>query len=634
MLEFESRINNNYAPIIRAKRQHEQELKKLKNNQVLMGSQVDGSSELEMSFGKKMVGSRKKYQENNQKDHVCQLFSQAILQIINDAVIAVDGAGKIIFLNSKAEKLTGWKSYKVQSLPLSHIFKVTRTSNFLSLESSVEPILQTNHMSDTCNDALLITFEQSLVKIAYSTFPIYDRDELIGTAVIFRETSSLHKISCQPVWQINRDSLTGLLSRSSFENYLEQALYDAKTLDQNHILCYLDLDRFKIINEVCGHLAGDEFLRQFSSILQKRIRKTDILARLGGDEFGLILQHCSLEQALTVLQTLHEEVRKFRFSWQNHTFNFTFSAGISLLDCDSGSGSSVLIEVDSACAIAKNKGRDRVQIYQADDHDMTAQRGDTKGVLRVIKALEEDQFLLYCQPIVPVANVDNSDCQYYYEILIRLQDEQGRLISPNEFLPAAERYGLMHLVDRWVIQNLFKTLNQRRIKTENIISEPDWGNSRKHCYAINLSGYSFNDDQFLEFVQEQFSLYSILPESICFEITETVAISNLNKAVAFIDQLRKIGCRFALDDFGSGMSSFGYLKSLPVDYIKIDGNFVKEITRNSIAYEIVKSINSIGHTMNIQTTAEFVENQEILTLLKVIGVDYAQGYGIAKPSPL
>ena len=636
MLEFENRSSSNRSSIEEFGRHQGVVLKivQSRNHQVLVRSQTDAKSETKVRLERsRMPNNCKKQQETEKEFHIQQLAPQAIFQVLEDAVIATDSSGKIIFLNAAAEKLIGWKLQDAQSWLICHTIKVNHKSTSSSLENLAEEILHANRFSRFCHYALLVTFNQALIKIAYSTFPIYDKKQAVGIALVFRDTNSLQKTDHYKYYQPEYDSLTGLVSRSSFESYLEQALHSVKTLDQNHILCYLDLDRFKIINEVCGHLAGDEFLRQFSAVLQTRIRKTDILARLGSDEFGLILQHCNLEKALGVLQSLHEEVRKFRFFWRNHTFNLTFSAGIALIHSDSKSGSNVLIEADSACSVAKGKGRDRTQIYQADDQDVAAQRGDIKGVLHVIGALEKDRFLLYVQPIVPINSVHRSNYQNYYEVLIRLQDEQGRLVPPNEFLPAAERYGLMHLVDRWVIQSLFRRLKPKGVELETTTCESTCKEPWKHCYSINLSGSSFNDDQFLEFVQEQFTLHQVPPQSICFEITETVAISNLNKATKFISQLREMGCRFALDDFGSGMSSFGYLRTLSVDYIKIDGNFVKEITENPLSYEIVKSINSIGHAMNIQTTAEFVENEEILAALKTIGIDYAQGYGIAKPSP-
>ncbi|WP_432811177.1 EAL domain-containing protein [Pantanalinema sp. GBBB05] len=589
--------------------------KKLNRCQLLNGSQAE--------------------QERDQTLSSYQLISQAVLQMIDTAVIAIDGTGNILFLNVLAENLTGWSTHDAQSLPLSQVFKTVQRVTLNCSHSPVKEISFERKTSRFSEEALLISSEQRLISIEYFVSQILDTKNLLGTVLLFRPKSNLSKITSYTFEQLERDSLTGLANRSAFENDLEQILYETKTLEQDCILCYLDLDRFKIINEVCGHFAGDEFLRQFSTMLQKRIRKTDVLARLGGDEFALILRQCSLQQALGVLQALQEEVRGFRFYWQTHTFNFTFSAGITLLCSDSGSSSDVLIEADSACAIAKGRGRDRIQVYQANDQDLVIQRGDRKGVVRVIKALEQDDFLLYCQPIVPTIETDRAASQQYYEVLLRMQDEQGNLISPSGFLPAAERYGLMHLVDRWVIRNLFQRLNRKHSLTARNESDQSTNQPLPYCcYSINLSGSSFNDDQFLEFVQEQFNLYAVPPELICFEITETVAIANLGKAAQFINQLRKLGCQFALDDFGSGMSSFGYLKSLPVDYIKIDGNFIKEITENSLAYEIVKSINSIGHAMDIKTTAEFVENEAILTTLRMIGVDYVQGYGIAKPFPL
>ncbi|PSB24450.1 EAL domain-containing protein [Stenomitos frigidus] len=600
-----------------------------REDRILMRNQT--SCELEAG---EAIEKFNKNKEIEKEANPLQLLPQTILQMLDTAIIVTDASGEILFLNALAEKITGWSFHDTKYFPLSYIFKIVGKVTLSNLDIPIEKNPCKGQNPYFLDDVFLIRPDNSSISIQYSLSSVYDGNQIVGTALVFRDISALYRPNHQQPHQINHDPLTGLVNRSSFESYLKQALHDSRNLAQTHILCHLDLDRFKIINEVCGHLAGDEYLRKFSTVLQQRIRRTDILARLGGDEFGLILQHCNLDQALNVVQDLYKEVRQFRFSWQSHTFSFTFSTGITLLQSDSQSISNVLIEADSACTVAKAKGRDRVQVYQADDQDVTAQRGDTQGLLLVMKALEEDQFLLYCQPIVPVSDVDDSTDQRCYEILIRLQDGQGQIIPPKDFLPAAERYGLMHLVDRWVIHNLFKILASRYAKAEESAYEPTCKSYRNHCYSINLSGSSFNDDQFLEFVQEQFFLHLVPPESICFEITETVAISNLNKAAKFIAQLRAIGCRFALDDFGSGMSSFGYLRNLPVDYIKIDGNFVKEITTNVISYEIVKAINSIGHVMNIQTTAEFVEDEEILAMLKAIGVDYAQGYGIAKPFPL
>ncbi|MBR8834125.1 MAG: EAL domain-containing protein [Stigonema ocellatum SAG 48.90 = DSM 106950] len=428
----------------------------------------------------------------------------------------------------------------------------------------------------------------------------------------------------QMSWQARHDALTGLVNRREFENNLEQAINNAKTHNQQHALCYLDLDQFKIVNDTCGHFAGDELLRQVTALFQSQVRKTDTLSRLGGDEFGLLLDQCPLAQAQRIANSLREKVQEFRFVWQEKLFTIGVSIGLVIIDTYTQSVAQALSLADVACYAAKNRGRNRVHVYQIDDLDLAKQQGEMQWVTRLAHALEENRFRLYCQPIVPVFQTELKTEQHF-EILLRLQDETGNLVLPMAFIPAAERYNLMHLIDRWVIRTLFATLGLLSSKTKN---------HSQDLYAINLSGASINDDQFTEFLHNQFALHQIPPRMICFEITETVTIGNLSKASQFISELRSLGCRFALDDFGSGMSSFAYLKNLPVDFLKIDGSFIKQILNNPIDSAIVEAINHVGQIMGIQTIAEFVENDAVLEKIKALGVNYAQGYGIAKPCPL
>lgn len=442
-----------------------------------------------------------------------------------------------------------------------------------------------------------------------------------------RAEAALRESEKRLAWQASHDDLTGLVNRREFERRLEMALSDARTDGTDHSLCYLDLDQFKIVNDTCGHGAGDELLRQVSTLLRMHIRSTDVLARLGGDEFGLLLNHCPLEDAARVANTLRQTLSDFRFVWQDKSFTVNVSIGLVAINVDSKDLASSLSAADAACFAAKNKGRNRVHVYQADDSELLQQRGEMQLASQINKALEENRFCLYYQTIVPVANADSNG--EHYEVLLRLYDETGKLVPPNLFIPAAERYNLMHLVDRWVITTLFSTQKKHyrqaweRCQTENY----------RCLYAINLSGSSINDDQFIEFVREQFVLHQIPPQVICFEITETVAITNLSKAVQFIQELKQLGCYFSLDDFGSGMSSFTYLKNLPVDYLKIDGQFVKDIVDDPTDLAMTEAINRVGQVMGIQTIAEFVENDAILDKLRMLGVNYAQGYGIAKPRP-
>lgn len=437
-------------------------------------------------------------------------------------------------------------------------------------------------------------------------------------------TVELTKLNEQLSWQATHDVLTGLFNRRKFEKSLEEAVNSARALDQEHTLCYVDLDRFKVINDTCGHVAGDELLRQVSTLFQMQCRKTDTLARLGGDEFGLVLYQCPVEQALKIVQAMTQSIQSFRFVWQDKTFNVGVSIGLVAINFHSKSLDSVMTIADAACYAAKNKGQNRIHIYQTDDGELAQQQSEVQWVERLNQALDNNQFCLYYQTIAPLTT--KLAVEEHYEVLLRLVDVTGEVISPLAFLPAAERYNFMPAIDRWVLTTFFKRFSaMSKARTPNI---------RTSLYAINLSGASVNDDQFIDFLKQQFDLYQIPPEQICFEITETVAIANLTKAAQFIRELKAMGCCFALDDFGSGMSSFAYLKYLPVDYLKIDGCFIKDIVNDPIAAAMVEAINQIGHVMGIQTIAEFVSNETILNKVKAIGVDYAQGYEIASPQPI
>jgi len=383
-------------------------------------------------------------------------------------------------------------------------------------------------------------------------------------------------------------------------------------------LCYLDLDQFKVINDTCGHVAGDELLRQLSSLLKKEIRKRDTLARLGGDEFGVLMEHCSLEQARRVALKLRKAVERYRFAWQERSFAVGVSIGLVPITETSMNTIEILKQADAACYAAKDAGRNRIHIYQADDVDLARRSGEMQWVAQINLALEKNHFCLYAQPIIPLTQNDYS--WDHYELLVRMRNEDDSLIPPGAFLPAAERYNLSTRLDTWVVENYLNWL----------IAHPQHLAQLSQC-AINLSGLSLGDEQFLDWLVHRFEQTAVPPDKICFEITETAAIANLSSATMFIKTLKALGCRFALDDFGSGLSSFAYLKTLSVDYLKIDGVFVKGIKNDPIDLAMVKSINDIGKVMGKQTIAEFVENEFILDRLKEIGVDYAQGFYISKP---
>ncbi|GJM04669.1 MAG: hypothetical protein DHS20C09_06600 [marine bacterium B5-7] len=417
-------------------------------------------------------------------------------------------------------------------------------------------------------------------------------------------------------FQANHDALTGLVNRREFERRTERLLANIIHDKHEHALCYMDLDQFKVVNDTCGHIAGDELLRQLSNVLQKVVRYRDTIARLGGDEFGVLMEHCSLDDANRVAISLQKAIQDYQFLWDGQSFRVGVSIGLVAITKTTVDLTELLMNADAACYIAKDSGRNRVHIYRSNDNESNHRQGEMQWVNRIHKALDENRFCLYAQPIESLDNHTDT----HYEILLRMIDEQGMIIPPGAFLPAAERYNLITQLDRWVIKKTLGLLIENPTFLEQI-----------HFISINLSGQSLTDETFLDFVITQLQNLNINSTKICFEITETAAISNLANADNFISELKKYGCSFALDDFGSGLSSFGYLKNLPVDFLKIDGMFVKDIVDDPIDHAMVKSINEIGQVMGMKTIAEFVESDVIKGMLKEIGINFAQGYSIGKP---
>lgn len=449
--------------------------------------------------------------------------------------------------------------------------------------------------------------------------------------IVCRDVTEAHNLSQELSYQASHDSLTGLVNRRELENRLARVLETARAESSQHALCYLDLDQFKVINDTCGHVAGDELLRQLSEVLRTKVRRRDTLARLGGDEFGVLMEHCVLRQAQRVANTLRKCVEDFRFSWENKTFSVGVSIGLVPVTSDSESVAGALSAADTACYVAKDQGRNRVHVYHPEDMELARRHGEMQWVARINQALEEDRFCLSVQPIKPILDVatppeaasSGLNGEGYYEVLLRMRDASGRMVPPGAFLPAAERYSLSVKLDRWVVEKIFSWLDEH----------PEQLDRLSMC-SINLSGHSIADEDFLQFVISSLDGTNVPAEKLCFEITETAAITNLVSATRFITALKGWGCQFALDDFGSGLSSFAYLKQLAVDFLKIDGVFVKDVVDDPINLAMVKSINDIGKVMGKRTIAEFVENDEILVKLREVGVDYAQGYRIGRPQPL
>jgi diguanylate cyclase (GGDEF)-like protein/PAS domain S-box-containing protein len=543
------------------------------------------------------------------------------LSAIGDAVMTTDVQGNITYMNPVAEEMTGWRNEEAAGLPLTKVFDIINEHTNAAAPNPVEAVLCSGLAAKLAPDTCLIHRSGAHIAIEDSAAPIRNTEgTVIGVVLVFHDVSDARKMRAQMNHQASHDALTGLINRHEFEGRVLTLLECGGMKDRQHTLLYLDLDQFKIVNDTCGHLAGDELLRQLTGLLQNPLRQNDALARLGGDEFGLLLENCPTNQAMRIAESLRQIVSDFHFVWLDKSFPLSVSIGLITFNNSGVTLSDILRMADAACYVAKDKGRNRIHVYTPEDKELAQRHGEIGWVARIQKALDEQRFVLYSQEIRPLGK--NAEPGRHHELLLRMI-ENDEIVPPMAFIPAAERYGLMPLLDRWVIKTAFA----------HHASTHRPGDSIGLC-AINLSGTTLCDERFPDFVREQFALHKVPPGGICFEITETAAIANLSQAVIFIQELKEIGCRFSLDDFGSGMSSFAYLKHLPVDFLKIDGGFVKEMMTDRIDHAMVESINHIGHVMGIQTIAEFVETDEILGALRTIGVDFAQGYRIEKPQPL
>ena len=540
---------------------------------------------------------------------------------IGDGVITTDNFGRIEYLNPVAEKMTGWSIHQARGYPSSTIFALSAEDGNTIACSPIEYVLANGKACGIANNTVLKSKEGSEYLIEDSAAPICGADGTVfGVVLVFRDVSDVRRLANEMTFQATHDSLTGLVNRHEFEKRLGNAIENARQNPQHHALAYIDLDQFKIVNDTCGHIAGDELLRQITALLRLALRANDTLARLGGDEFGVLLDSCPLDIALAIAEKLRSIIEDFHFVWEDKTF--PISASIGLVGFGSANASQlnlrdVLSIADSACYMAKDSGRNRVHVYQPDDLALNKRFGELDWYSRIYQALENNDFILYSQKIISLT--DKHKYREHVEILLRLNYE-GKIVPPMAFIPTAERYGLMTEIDRWVVRSAFQYISEHKSQNSSL-------------FSVNLSGATINDEKTQIFIKEQFTRYGVNPKCICFEITETAAIANLTNARLFILALKDIGCQFALDDFGSGMSSFTYLKHFPVDYLKIDGGFVRDMVTDTIDQTFVAAINDIGHVMGVETIAEFAENEKILLKLAAMGVDYAQGYGIEHPVP-
>jgi len=544
--------------------------------------------------------------------------AQITLQSIGDGVITTDADGTVEYVNPVAEELTGWKVDDASGRSLDEIFRGFHEETCEPLENPLAVAMSRDRAIKSVRPTLLIRRDGNELYIESTASPIRDgKGRVTGGVLVFHDVSESRELNKRLSYHASHDILTGLVNRREFENRLERALKSARARETSYALLYLDLDQFKIVNDSCGHNAGDALLGQLGALLKSKIRWRDTIARLGGDEFGVLLESCTLEEAMKTADALRVAIGDYKFMWDDRSFRLGASVGVVPITADNENVAGLLSAADSACQAAKEAGRNRIHCFQENDIDLMKRRRELQWAARINNALEENRFELYRQTIRPLLEEEDGA---HYEILLRMRDEGGSVISPSLFIGAAERYGITPNIDRWVIRTAFRWL----------VSEAD-ERSRLALCSINLSGQSLGDEKFLPFVIDQFQMSGLDASKICFEITETAAVASFAQANRFINELKELGCMFALDDFGTGLSSFNYLKHLPVDFLKIDGSFVKEMLHDPIDREMVRSINELGHLTGKKTIAEFAENEEIITMLRGMGIDYAQGYGVSEP---
>src|SRR5690348_17338903 len=554
---------------------------------------------------------------NDPSPHLLALNSLA------EAIITTDADGLITYMNPAAERLSGGIAEQVAGKPLEEVVGLVDETDRRLLADPVKQALTSGAPVNLSRRALLVSRSNGSERsIELSASPIRnDSAELTGAVVLLHDVTELRGLARQMSYQATHDALTGLVNRREFERRLEEAIESGHRGDGQHVLCYLDLDRFKVVNDTSGHLAGDSMLREVAKVLRDAVRDSDTVGRLGGDEFGMLLIGCPLEKARQIADDVCRTVGDHRFVWRDRIFNIGVSVGLVEISRESGTLEELLTAADSACYVAKKQGSGRVAVYSARDEALARHTGEIQWLQKLQGALKESRFQLFHQPIVPAHGTDGGGPAM--EVLVRLQDEGGHQVPPAEFVRAAERYRLMGLVDRWVVQTTLAALGRGAIPVPS-----------DRCVAINVSGQTLADSQFLEFVVECLDSTGVSPSQVCFEISETAVVANLDHARRFVGVLHGMGCQFALDDFGSGVGSFSNLKSLPMDYLKIDGSFIRNLGRDSVNQAMVTAMIKLARTLNFRVIAEQVEDSAALDAARRMGVDFLQGYAIARPLPL
>ncbi|MEP7013069.1 MAG: EAL domain-containing protein [Acidobacteriota bacterium] len=550
-------------------------------------------------------------------------IAQVTLASIGDGVLATNARGRVELLNPVAEALAGWSAGEAAGLPAAEVLPLVDESNGREIEHPIERCLASGQSLRLTEKIALQRRDGRRHAVECTCSPIRDRHGAqVGAVLVFQDVTEKRLLALQLARQATHDGLTGLFNRSAFDGHLQRALEETRRTGVPHALAYMDLDQFKLVNDTCGHLAGDELLLRVTELLQTAMRASDIVARLGGDEFGWLSLYSPLETAERQIAKFHRELQGFRFAWQDKTFTVGVSIGLVPITEDFASVAHLMSAADHACYVAKEKGRNRIQVYRPDTAEFVRRDADMNWVLRIQETLEHDRFRLFAQEIRPLTLREGQGLRF--EVLLRMISEGGQIHLPSDFIRAAERYGLMRSIDRWVIGRSLETF---------AAESPAWLDGLALC-SINLSAVSIGDETFFDFIEERLAATGFPAEKLCFEITETAAIENLQQAVRVLGRLGACGVRFALDDFGSGMASYAYLKELPVSFLKIDGKFIQDIVTDPLDRAMVESINQVGHVMGLETIAESVGSLAAVNQLRALGVDYGQGHWISPPRPL
>ena len=547
-------------------------------------------------------------------------LARVTLQSIGDGVITTNAEGRLTALNPIAEQLTGWPQTEALDRPVGEVFRLVHEDTRRPLDNPLLRCIAEDQAIDLPGTAVLLNRDGVEYHVEDSAAPIHMPDgTLAGAVIVFRDVTDTRRLAAEISHQARHDPLTGLPNRREFEYRLGELLEQARRSNAVHALCCVDMDQFKLINDGCGHSAGDQLLIELAALLQHQIRRGDLLARLGGDEFGLLLVDCPPEKAVEIAGKLLATVGDFRFRWGERSFTMGASIGVVPVSASAASAAELLTEVDLACFTAKDLGRNRIHLFRPGDADITQRRREIQWATELRDALDEQRLLLYAQPIVALGGA--AQHTPWYEVLLRLRRRNGRIVLPGAFLPAAERFGLMPPIDGYVLTRVLDCLLGP-------------GQAKGARLSVNLSGRSIEDPGVMTRIENYFTDPRHNVDRLCIELTETTAVAHLGRTREFINRLRGAGCRFALDDFGTGVSSFAYLKHLPVDYLKLDGSFVRDITREPIDRAMVEAIHRLSTIMGFETIAEFVEDAATLDMLETIGVNYGQGFLLGRPEPI